>query len=666
MNGDKAPGPDRFGAHFYKHNWDIVGPAVIKATRSFLESGKLLQEMNSTFLTLIPKVQCPQDVSEFRPIACCNTLYKGITKLLCSRLKEVLPNLISENQGAFVHSRYIVHNIMVCQDLVRKYGRKNSSPSCMIKLDLRKAYDTVEWNFIEEMMQALNFPKTFIDWIMTCVTTPKFSIVLNGSPHGYFRTKRGLRQGDPLSPLLFVLGMEYLSRIMAQLVEDPKFKLHPRCRGIKLTHMCFADDLIMCCKGEKESVDRLLKCFMIFSMTSGLKANSNKTEMYSCGMKKADEDQILAESGFRKGGLPFKYLGVPICSKMINARHCEILVEKMTAQIRIWSSRNISYAGRCQLINSVLLSIHQYWAQVFVLPSSVLHQIEQVCRAYLWSGQWNSHKPGYISWENVCKPKKEGGLGFRDIHSWNVATMGKHSWAIATKQDSLWLKWINSVYLKGRDWWSYEPPVDSSWYWKKICKVRDRILLDCQQDEIMRMRRYKVSEIYDKIVQHKPTWIWARNIWSRFNVPKHRFCAWLGVQRRLPTADRITRMGTGIEENCVLCEEARENHRHLFFECMYSKEVLEMIKQWLGDRMQQTQLERILRWVNRTRSRTNMHTITWNSAITALVYHVWKARNKARHGGDKPTAAHMFNEIKNSVKEKVRLKNTNKMSREQI
>ncbi|KAL2893980.1 LINE-1 retrotransposable element ORF2 protein [Bienertia sinuspersici] len=625
LNGDKAPGPDGFGAHFFKHNWEIIGEDTTKAVLSFFKTGRLLKEVNNTFISLVPKVSCPQDVTEFRPIACCNTIYKIITKLLCLRLKEVLPDLISENQGAFVHGRYIVHNIMVCQDLVRKYGRKNVSPSCMIKLDLRKAYDTVEWSFIQEMLEALNFPQKFIGWIMTCMTTPKFSLVLNGSPCGYFKTTRGLRQGDPLSPLLFVIGMEYLSRIMRKLHENPSFKMHPRCKGLNLTHMCFADDLILCCKGEKNSIEMILDCFTQFSSSSGLQANRSKTEFYTCGMSDEEQNQIFAESGFRKGSLPFKYLGVPICSKRINAGQCEALVDKMTARIRMWSSRNISFAGRSQLINSVLISIHQYWAQVFVLPKSVLKEIDQICRAYLWTGQWYSSRPGYIAWNDVCREKKEGGLGFRNIKIWNIACMERYVWAISTKQDSLWLKWINSVYLKGKEWWTYQPPPDSSWYWRKICEVKDILKQHCTQHDIMKLKKYSVAFIYKKLMEHKQKVKWARNIWT-----------------------------------------GKESADHLFFECNFSREILQNIKQWLRTTNQVSTLEGLFKWINKRGNKHKVYKATWNAAATAIVYSIWKERNDIIHGSPVSDMQQIIQKIKFWVKERIRMIDKSRLGAEQI
>ena len=157
--------------------------------------------------------------------------------------------------------------------LVKHYSRKGCYPSCLVKVDIRKVYDTLDWLFIRDMMVALNFPPQFVKIVMACITSTQYALLINGSPSKVFKAKKGLRQGDPLSALLFVIGMEYLSRSLLCLMLNPQFKPHPRCRQLKLNHLCFADDLMLLCKGDLTSIKLLCHTLEGFAQTSDLCPN---------------------------------------------------------------------------------------------------------------------------------------------------------------------------------------------------------------------------------------------------------------------------------------------------------------------------------------------------------------------------------------------------------
>jgi len=171
-------------------------------------------------------------------------IYKVITTLIANKLKLVVGSIVSEEQGGFVPGRSLAQEIMC------GYGRSNLSPRCTIKVDLMKAYDMINWHFLRNVLVELGFPLMFVERIMECVTTPKFSILVNGELHGHFPGKRGLRQGDPMSPLLFTLCMEYFSRSLKVLKKDGGFKYHPGCRKLNITHILFADDLLIFSRGD--------------------------------------------------------------------------------------------------------------------------------------------------------------------------------------------------------------------------------------------------------------------------------------------------------------------------------------------------------------------------------------------------------------------------------
>ncbi|KAL9681181.1 hypothetical protein QQ045_012962 [Rhodiola kirilowii] len=289
IGNDKAPGPDGFSSSFFKRNWSIVGRELCEGIRHCLRHNALPRGMNAAYIALIPKSnQCAASKPEdYRPISCCNVTYKIISSLLAGRLKEVMPDIIDPAQGAFVKDRSIVGNICLAQQLLSGYGRKNVSGRMAWKIDLRKAYDTIDWSFITSMLEKLKFPSKFIAWMVMCIQSTSYSVMINGEMIDFFPGKRGLRQGDPLSPFLFNIAMECLSRMMNRLNKSAGFYYHPKCHRIKLSHIMFADDLILFSSGRSSAISAVKGVVNEFLNCSGLAINFQKSHLFTGGMSDA-------------------------------------------------------------------------------------------------------------------------------------------------------------------------------------------------------------------------------------------------------------------------------------------------------------------------------------------------------------------------------------------
>ncbi|GKA01534.1 polypyrimidine tract-binding protein homolog 2 isoform X1 [Tanacetum coccineum] len=311
IDGNKAPEPDGFSSQFFKAAWSTVGGDICKDVKEFFKSGKLLKEISD--------------------------------------------------------------NILLAQELMRGYHSKRGIAKCAFKIDIQKAYDYVEWKFMESCLINFGFHKVMIKWIMECVTSTSFSININGELQDFFKGKKGLRQGDPLSPYLFTLVMEVLNLLIKRHVSlSTDFKYHWQCKELKITHICFANDLLIFCHRDSKSVSVLKSALDDFGVVSGLLPCMPKSTMFFGNVKDAAKSKILKVMPLTVGTLPVRYLGVLLISNRIFSKDCQPLIDK------------------------------------------------RLMRDFLWNFGIFKRGKAKVKWSDVCKPKVEGSLGIRSLEDWNI------------------------------------------------------------------------------------------------------------------------------------------------------------------------------------------------------------------------------------------------------
>ena len=391
---NKASGPDGYSPVFFMSCWSVVGGEVTAAVAEFFNSGCLLKQMNATNLVLIPKIPNASKTTDFRPISCLNTIYNVISKLLAGRLKEILNLAIGHSQSAFLPGRLLTENVLLATKIVHGYGYNNVEPSGMLKVDLRKAFDTIRWDFVIASLRAIHIPEDFIGWISTCISSAMFSISVNGHTGGYFESTQGLRQGDPLSPYLFVIAMEVF-------FSSGYIRYHPNTETLGITHLMFADDVMVFFDSGSSSLHGINETLDDFAGWSGLHMNRDKTQLFYAGLSQ-DESTALATYGFSVGSLPIRYLGLPLMHRKLKISEYSPLIDKLNSRFNFWATKSLSFAGRCLLIKTVIRGTVNFWTSTFLLPRSCIKTIESLCSRFLWSGATDRRAIAKVSWKIVC------------------------------------------------------------------------------------------------------------------------------------------------------------------------------------------------------------------------------------------------------------------------
>jgi hypothetical protein len=450
LNKDSAPGPDGFGAFFFQHYWEIVHKDVINPVLEFFTSGWILPGYNSNIIALLPKIPDAHSIDQYRPIAMANFKFKIISKIIADRLASIMPSLVSEEQKGFIHERNIKDCLCTASEAINLLQNKSFGGNLALKIDITKAFDTLDWSFLIKVLTAFGFNEKFCHWIKVILHSAFLSISINGRSHGYFTCSRGVRQGDPLSPLLFCLAEDVLSRGISKLVSQGRLNQIKGTRNFMIpSHSFYADDLLVFCKGNLAGLRALKDLFDQYALESGQIINTSKSTIFSGSITPGRLSLIVQLLNFKIGSIPFNYLGVPIFRGKPKTIHLQPIADRIKLKLSAWKASLLSIAGRVQLVRSDIQSMLVYSISLYSWPAALLKDIEKCIRNFIWSGDIDQRKLVTVSWKKICRPVSQGGLSIRSLTSLNAASNLKLCWNILNS-DTSWAKLLRDRVLRNR------------------------------------------------------------------------------------------------------------------------------------------------------------------------------------------------------------------------
>lgn len=448
---DKAPGPDGFSFTIFKHIWQIVEKDVVDFILQFHRSNKIVKGLNSVFVVLIPKIANPTSLNDYRPISLIGCLYKILSKILSNRLKSVLPKVISPAQSAFISGRQIIDSALILNELVDEMKLKKKS-GFIFKADFSKAFDCVSWGYLDSILVAMGFGSKWRAWISSCLSSSNISILVNGAATQSFNPSRGLRQGDPLSPFLFLIAAEGLNAMMRSATYRNLFSgIKIGCSNLEISLLQYADDTIIAGDYCWENIVAVKFILRWYEMASGLEINYKKSKLVSINCPSNWSHLAASKLGCRTESLPFSYLGLPIGSSPASARFWEPVISKIESKLSSWRRRLLSAGGRVTLVQSVLSALPLYFCSLFKMPVVVLSRINKILRNFFWGSNSNNNKIKWVAWNSVCLDKELGGLGLPVLKNRNIALLAKWWWRFGSEDSALWKDVVIAKYYNGRN-----------------------------------------------------------------------------------------------------------------------------------------------------------------------------------------------------------------------